>query len=111
MASAFAKLYNAAIQAYRTDKITYFYYLLRVFLKEELEKRRPERRLLPGQIRRDLRSVFTKGRNCHRQTPTWGLRSALVQRLHRGNNSAATDQWTGVDLPEIARLAGLGNSD
>jgi len=47
MASAFAKLYNAAIQAYRTDKITYFYYLLRVFLKEELEKRRPDTRELP----------------------------------------------------------------
>ena len=47
LASAFAQLYNAAIQAYRTDKITYFYYLLRVFLKEELEKRWPDTRELP----------------------------------------------------------------
>ncbi len=47
VAAAFAQLYNAAIQSYRTDKITYFYYLLRVFLKEELETRWPDTHELP----------------------------------------------------------------
>jgi len=47
LASAFRQLYAAAIQAYRADKITYFYYLLRVFLKEELETRWPDTRELP----------------------------------------------------------------
>ena len=47
LAAAFAQLCNAAIQAYRTDKITYFYYLLRVFLKEELETRWADTRELP----------------------------------------------------------------
>ena len=47
LASSFRQLYAAAIQAYRAGKITYFYYLLRVFLKEELETRWPDTRELP----------------------------------------------------------------
>jgi len=47
LASSFRQLYAAAIQAYRAGKITYFYYLLRVFLNEELETRWPDTRELP----------------------------------------------------------------
>ena len=46
VAAAYRQLCDAAWQAYREDKIIYFYYLLREFLKE-LENRWKDSRKLP----------------------------------------------------------------
>src|SRR6266566_4211278 len=70
-----------------------------------------QRRLLSGKTGRDLCGLPAERRNRHCQTRTRRVWNKLVQRVHGRKNSSPARPRTGVDLAEISRLAGLGDSD
>src|SRR5579872_257499 len=67
-----------------------------------------QRRVLPGQARRDLCGISSERRQSDSQARTRCLRRLLVQRIYGPENSNASSTGAFVDLASNSGLAGLG---